>query len=580
MLKTRSIGGRRRAHLLRNFESLEARTVLSTSYLSHDLVSDQPGVAPVTDPNLVNAWGIAVGPVTMWVSSNEKDLSTVYTGDVSGSPFVKNSLEVNIPGGSPTGQVFNSTTSDFMVTDGPHTAKALFIFASESGAVTGWAPTVPPPAPSHDAQPAFQATDGAIYKGIALGADNGANFLYLTDFHNGKIDVLDSHFQLTQVAGSFTDPNLPDGFAPFNIATVNGKLYVTYAQQDDDREDDVAGAGKGFIDVFTTDGVFVQRLVSQGKLNAPWGMALAPSNFGDFSNDLLVGNFGDGRINAYNPTSGAFLGTLSSSPGHPLATEGLWGLAFGNGTTAGDPNTLYFAAGPGDESHGLIGKITANAAGTSPVSATLQDGVLTVLGSRGGDQITLFKTLNNVQVIGDGQRIGSFAAAAVTTIEVFGGRGNDLVSIASNLTTRSLVDGGIGNDQLFGGNGPTVLVGGPGNDFLFGGAGRNVLIGGDGRDLLFGRNGGNIMIGGSTAHDSDPAALLQILDEWSSGDSFATRKDKLSTGIDGLPVLDNTTVSADGVRDMIFALNGDNWIFRDARDLVISPRSNGLIIGR
>jgi len=241
---------------------------------------------------------------------------------------------------------------------------------------------------------------------------------------------------------------------------------------------------------------------------------------------------------------------------------------------------LYFAAGPGDESHGLIGKITANAAGTSPVSATLQDGVLTVLGSRGGDQITLFKTLNNVQVIGDGQRIGSFAAAAVTTIEVFGGRGNDLVSIASNLTTRSLVDGGIGNDQLFGGNGPTVLVGGPGNDFLFGGAGRNVLIGGDGRDLLFGRNGGNIMIGGSTAHDSDPAALLQILDEWSSGDSFATRKDKLSTGIDGLPVLDNTTVSADGVRDMIFALNGDNWIFRDARDLVISPRSNGLIIGR
>jgi len=306
MLKTRSIGGRRRAHLLRNFESLEARTVLSTSYLSHDLVSDQPGVAPVTDPNLVNAWGIAVGPVTMWVSSNEKDLSTVYTGDVSGSPFVKNSLEVNIPGGSPTGQVFNSTTSDFMVTDGPHTAKALFIFASESGAVTGWAPTVPPPAPSHDAQPAFQATDGAIYKGIALGADNGANFLYLTDFHNGKIDVLDSHFQLTQVAGSFTDPNLPDGFAPFNIATVNGKLYVTYAQQDDDREDDVAGAGKGFIDVFTTDGVFVQRLVSQGKLNAPWGMALAPSNFGDFSNDLLVGNFGDGRINAYNPRAEPF----------------------------------------------------------------------------------------------------------------------------------------------------------------------------------------------------------------------------------------------------------------------------------
>jgi uncharacterized protein (TIGR03118 family) len=555
----------------RNFESLENRMVLSTSYLLHDLVSDQPGVAPITDPNLVNAWGIAVGPATMWVSSNEKDLSTIYTGDVAGSPFAKNPLEVNIPGGAPTGQVFNSTTSDFMVTDGTHTAKALFIFASESGAVTGWAPTVPLPPPSHDAQGGFQANDGAIYKGIALANDSvrNANFLYLTDFHNNKVDVLDSTFHKTTLGGTFTDPQLPSGFAPFNVAAVNGKLYVTYAKQDDDAEDDAAGAGNGFIDVFTTDGVFEKRLVSQGPLNSPWGMAVAPANFGDFSNDLLVGNFGDGRINAFDATTGALLGTLSSSKGHPLVTEGLWGLAFGNGTTAGDTNTLFFTAGPDGESHGLLGKITANAPGTSPVSASLHDGVLTVLGSRGNDNIVVFPRHDKIEVLAGFQTIGSFDVNSINTIEIFGVEGNDSISVSPGIHVTTLADGGIGNDLAFGGGGASILLGGPGNDTLTGGRGRNLLIGGTGRDMLVGLGNDDILIGGTTAHDTNPTALLQILAEWNSADSFSTRVNKLKNGTGGLPILNDSTVVDDGVRDLLFGGSGHDWLFDGAHDVLI-----------
>lgn len=426
------------------FESCEPRLAL-TSYVVHNLVSDQPGVAPITDPNLVNAWGIAVGPVTMWVSSNEKDLSTVYTGDVNGSPFLKNSLEVNIPGGSPTGQVFNSTASDFVVSDGTHSGKALFIFASESGNITGWAPAVPPPPPSTQAQAGFHATDGAIYKGIALASDNGANFLYATDFHNGKIDVLDKNFHLAHLGGNFIDPNLAAGFAPFNIATIGDKLYVTYAKQDDpaDAEDDVAGPGHGFIDVFTTDGALVERLVSHGKLNSPWGMALAPAGFGDFSGDLLVGNFGDGHINAYDPNTGALVGTLSASPGHALVTDGLWGLALGNGTTAGDKNTLYFAAGPNDESHGLLGKITINTTAASPVTAMLSGGVLDITSRADNETIHVrfLRATNQIVVQANGQQIASFDAGAVDTIVVQDNGAHDQVVVGPKIDATLTIDG-------------------------------------------------------------------------------------------------------------------------------------------
>ncbi len=211
---------------------LDDRSLPSTSFLVTDLVSDQPGVAPVTDPNLVNAWGISFGPTSpFWVSSNGKGLSTLYTGDVT-PPFQKVSLEVKTSGGATTGQVFNGT-SDFLVTNAAGTsAPARFIFASEAGVVTGWNPAVA----ATTAVPGYTAPDGAIYKGIALDPTAGHHFLYAADFHNGKIDVLDSSFHLTHLDGSFTDPDMQKGFAPFNVAFINGKLYVSYAKQDADRE--------------------------------------------------------------------------------------------------------------------------------------------------------------------------------------------------------------------------------------------------------------------------------------------------------------------------------------------------------
>ena len=349
-------------------EPLEDRAVPAGAFQAANLVSDQSGVAPITDPNLVNSWGIAVTPTggEFWISDNGPGLSSVYTGDVNGSPVVKNSLVVNIPFGAPTGQVFNGT-NDFVVAAGGASGPALFITASETGWVDGWSPGVPPPVPSTAAQAPFVAADGAVYKGIALGSTGGANFLYLADFHGGKIDVLDKAYHLTHLAGSFTDPNLPAGFAPFNVAVINGQLYVSYAKQDATRQNDVGGAGNGFIDVFDLDGTNPRRLVSGGPLNSPWGMVVAPASFGGgFAGALLVGNFKNGQINAFDPNSGAFLGTLTDATGQPLVEPGLWGLTFGNGTTAGDANTLYFSAGPARETHGLFGKIIPAAAVPPP----------------------------------------------------------------------------------------------------------------------------------------------------------------------------------------------------------------------
>jgi uncharacterized protein (TIGR03118 family) len=344
---------------------LETRWVPSTNFVATDLVSDQPGQAAITDPNLVNAWGIAVNTNpngAFWVSSNEKNLATLYTGDVNGKPLSKPTLEVTIPGDGVTGQVFN-TSKDFVVSKGTASGPAAFIFVSESGTVSGWNPAVPPPPTSTAAQLAFQSMDDANYKGVALANNGSGNFLYIADFHNDKIDVLDASFHLTHMAGSFTDSKLPDGYAPFNVAALNGKLYVAYAKQDADAEDEVTGPAKGFISVFDLNGNFEQRLVSHGHLNAPWGMVIAPEGFGDVGGELLVGNFGDGRINVYDPETGQFRGRLNESPGHPIVIDGLWGLAFGSGVGAGSANTLYYAAGPDDETHGVFGKIEASTGG-------------------------------------------------------------------------------------------------------------------------------------------------------------------------------------------------------------------------
>jgi uncharacterized protein (TIGR03118 family) len=569
--RPKSVATHRRRSPRLTVEPLNDRCLpAATAYLATDLISDQPGVAPITDPTLINGWGLAIGPVSFWVSSNGADLSEVYTGDVNGSP-INAPFKVTIPGGEPTGQVSNGT-ADFVVSDGMNSGPARFIFASETGAVTGWNPAVPPPPPSHIAQAAFQATDGAIYLGIALANNGTANFLYLADFHNAKIDVLNNTFQKVTLGtggfGNFTDPNLPAGYAPFNVAAIGGKLYVAYAKQDADAEDEVAGPGLGFVSVFDLNGNFQQRLVSQGALNAPWAIVQAPATFGDFNGDLLVGNFGNGRINAYDPTTGAFQGTLSSSPGHPLVVDGLWGLSFGNGTTAGDANALYYAAGPDDETHGLFGKITANAAGTSPVQATLTNGALIITGSRDDDHVMVKLDNREQQVVvtDEGKPVGTFDLSAVGTVQFNGLAGNDRIQVSNRLGVQTVLMGGAGDDMLIGGGGDNVLVGGTGNDQLFGQTGRDVLIGGEGLDRLLGRANDDLLIGGSTTHDGNVASLLQILDEWTSTDSYATRVDKLRNGTGGLPKLDATTVTDDGVRDFLMGSSGLDWFFTGPTD--------------
>jgi uncharacterized protein (TIGR03118 family) len=327
-------------------------------YRVHRLVSDQSGHAASTDSNLVNGWGIVAGPSTpWWVADNGTDKSTLYDG--SGNTL---GLVVDV-GGGPTGTVFNGT-SDFVVHHSGDSGASLFVFASEDGKIRGWNPGVP--ANSPPSTKAFVVADrsgaGAIYKGLAIASVAGNNYLYATDFHNGRVDVFNGSFMRQQWAGAFSDPTLPSGYAPFGIQASNGIIFVTFAKQDSAAEDEVDGRHLGYIDAFANDGTWIARVASQGSLDAPWGMAWAPDNFGRFSGDLLVGNFGNGRIHAYRLTSNGWVldGALAGANGRGLQIDGLWGMAFGNGGAAGPTNTLYFAAGPGSESHGLFGSVTAN----------------------------------------------------------------------------------------------------------------------------------------------------------------------------------------------------------------------------
>jgi uncharacterized protein (TIGR03118 family) len=327
------------------------------AYHQTNLVSDLPGMAQLTDPDLVNPWGMAAGPTTpAWVADNGTGKATIYPGFVNGSPIQKAGLVVNIPGGAPTGQVFNPTPG-FEVHSGTSSGPALFLFDSEAGLVTGWNPGVPPPPPSTHAQVGASVPD-AIYKGLAIASTTDGTFLYGANFHQGRIDVFDQGFNLVHLSGSFQDPDIPAGFAPFNVQELGGLLYVAYAKQDADREDEVAGPALGFVDVYSTSGHLLRHLIEHGQLNAPWGLVRAPAGFGRFGGALLVGNFGNGRINAYNPTTGEFLGRLRHEDGSPIQIDGLWALRFGNGVT-GDPTTLLFTAGIDDEAHGLFGAIEA-----------------------------------------------------------------------------------------------------------------------------------------------------------------------------------------------------------------------------
>ena len=343
-----------------------AGATTNAMYNQTNLVSDIPGVAPVTDPNLVNPWGMSNPPGgPLWVSDNNANVAALYTGALGTPPTPlkpapgPEPLTVTVAGGAPTGQVFNGT-SNFVVHNRMISGPSRFIFASENGDITGWAPNVPPLAPPPFAL-STRARVGvsvpqAVYKGLAISPDPVNTLLFAANFHSGKVDVFDKTFDQVNTP-SFVDNKIPDGYAPFNVAVFGNNLYVTYAKQNAKRHDDVKGAGHGFIDVFPVTGGPARRLVSRGVLNSPWGMAMAPAGFGGFSGDLLVGNFGDGTIHAFDPTTGALVGTMSHPDGTAIAINGLWGLIFGD-ASFGSPTTLFFSAGIGDEAHGLLGEFT------------------------------------------------------------------------------------------------------------------------------------------------------------------------------------------------------------------------------
>jgi uncharacterized protein (TIGR03118 family) len=323
-------------------------------YTVHALVSDGVAVpAAATDANLINGWGLSAGPTTpWWAANNGTNTSTLYNG--AGS---KQALTVTVAGG-PTGTVFNGNTADFVISQNGKSGAARFLFSNEAGMVLGWSPTVNAAAAVIGAD---RSSVGAIYKGLATLNDR----LYATDFHNGRVDVFDASFGLMALPGGFQDAQIPKGFAPFGIQALAGNIFVTYAQQDAARKDDVPTPGRAYVDEFTPDGQLVARVVNSGKknapLNAPWGLALAPADFSVFGGDLLVGNFGNGRISAYvqRGSKWVYKGQLRLADGTPIAVDGLWAIAFGNGAASGPTNSLYFLAGSQGEKHGLFGSITA-----------------------------------------------------------------------------------------------------------------------------------------------------------------------------------------------------------------------------
>jgi uncharacterized protein (TIGR03118 family) len=391
-----------------------AGTVLQTN-----LVSDLPGAAAVTDPNLVNPWGISEsGGSPFWISDNNAGLATLYQAPgASNTPVSVNPLAVNIPtpvsptGGTPDGTVFNPALAAgaFKITGkdktgNPASAPAVFLFATEDGTITGWNPGVDPTGkfagPNGVSAQAAIAVDnsgnnftnpnpseqtGAVYKGLTVATSNtpivtghpsSTALLYASNFRAGTIDVYDANLSKVTALppGAFTDPGLPKGYAPFNVQVLNGKVYVTYARQNATKHDDLAGPHRGFVDVFNLDGTpglpgATIRLITRGPLDSPWGLAIAPQGFAGFSapnNDpvLLVGNFGDGRVHAFDANNGSGLGQLTDPDGEPVQIDKLWALKVGNGGAGGATNTVYFTAGPFDETHGLFGSFTTAAPGS------------------------------------------------------------------------------------------------------------------------------------------------------------------------------------------------------------------------
>jgi uncharacterized protein (TIGR03118 family) len=394
-----------------------------TAYAITRLVGDTAAAGPVSvDPNLVNPWGIAFGPTSpAWVANNHSGTSTLYNGNGNVLPLVVSLPQIGGDDFGSTGVVFNNT-GDFVVTSGAASAPANFIFAGESGSLVAWSATVD----QKNAVMVYTAADSAEYKGLTMANNGSGNFLYATDFRNGKVDVFDKMFTKQTTSDSsfaFKDPNLPAGYGPFGIQALptgpSGatQIYVAYAQVDTSSFDEVPGAGVGLVDVYDTNGNFIKQLIPKGvQLNAPWGMALAPADFGTLSNALLVGNFGDGKINGYNVNTGAFIAVIADSSGAVFQVPGLWGIAFGNDAMNQPKDTLFYAAGTNDEANGEYGRVDLGAtppvlgapptvAITSPAAGTIS-GMVTVTASV-ADPIAIAK----VELFANGKSLGVFTTA-------------------------------------------------------------------------------------------------------------------------------------------------------------------------
>jgi uncharacterized protein (TIGR03118 family) len=322
------------------------------------LASDVSGIAPVTDAHLQNTWGLARGPATPWWIANNGTASTsVYTStgtrvDIGGLPAQ------GVPG-APTGAVFSGISGQFQVgtaADPTALGASNFVFDSEDGTISAWR------IGSTAAQVTVdKSSSDAVFKGLAISNGPSGPRLYATDFANRSVDVFDGSWNPVHVAGAFVDPRLPKNYSPFGIQTIGDRVFVTYAKQQPGSEDEAHGQGLGFVDAYDLDGKFLGRVAQHGQVNAPWGLVQAPASFGRFGGDLLVGNFGDGRINAYEEMSNGHFehrGTLHVATHGKLSIDGLWALEFGNTAPNGDPQTLFFTAGIDDEAHGLFGTIT------------------------------------------------------------------------------------------------------------------------------------------------------------------------------------------------------------------------------
>jgi uncharacterized protein (TIGR03118 family) len=428
-------------HAMPCLEALEDRCVMDATVLQTNLVSDLPGVAAVPDPNLVNPWGIAEGARgPFWISDNNAGVSTLYSvPGANNTPVSINGLVVSIPTppdplgstGAPTGTVFNIDggqnggfkVNGFNKNGAPASASAIFLFATEDGTIVGWNPGVNPQgfdpnkagtygiipvdnSGNNFTEPDPHKQDGAVYKGLSIASSatpifsfdpNSTTVLYVTNFRSSQVEVYDTNFKPVMLpSDAFSDQTIPSDYAPFNVQVLNGKVYVTYAKQNSFRHDDDAGPHRGFVDVFNLDGTpglagGTARLVTRGDLDSPWGLAIAPASFGSLAGDLLVGNFGNGRIHVFDPTiPGDSLGQLTDPDGEPIQIDGLWALKVGNGNGGGDANTVYFTAGLFGETHGLFGSLAPVAPGTpeGPAEAQMVTAALDVF------QLAV-QTLNN-----------------------------------------------------------------------------------------------------------------------------------------------------------------------------------------